>query len=67
MYKQTQKWLALTIAVVLLLSLFTGCGASSADSAAYEAAPAAEAPGAKKKSPSSYSGMVALTAYFFDL
>ena len=44
MYKQTQKWLALTIAVVLLLSLFTGCGASSADSAAYEAAPAAEAP-----------------------
>lgn len=30
-------------------------------------APAAEAPEAKKKSPFPYSGMVALTAYFFDL
>ena len=44
MYRQTQKWMALTIAVLLIMSLFVGCGASSADSAAYESAPAAGAP-----------------------
>ena len=42
--KSAKKWLALTIAAVLLFSLLTGCGASSADSAAYESAPAAEMP-----------------------
>ena len=41
--------------MVFILRVYTGT------------APAAEAPEAKKKSPSSYSGMVALTAYFFDL
>ena len=44
MQKLLHKGTALTIAVLLILTLFAGCGASSSESASYDAAGAAEMP-----------------------